>query len=308
MQSAYITHPDCARHSMGADHPECAARLGAINDHLLVKGLLDHMIEIDAPLAGEEQLVRAHSALYVRELMAMAPAEGFVHVDPDTSMNPHTLAAALRAAGAAIEATDLVLGGRVATAFCNVRPPGHHAERAAAMGFCFFNNVAVGIHHALDVHGLERVALIDFDVHHGNGSADIFRDDARVLMCSIFEKNLYPFNGEEATGANMVNVGLDPGAGGEAFRNAVRDRWLPALEAFRPQLIYVSAGFDAHREDDLGHLGLVEADYAWVTRCLVDVAARHSGGRVISCLEGGYALSALARSAAAHIRVLIGAD
>lgn len=308
MSSAYITHADCARHSMGAGHPERAERLGAINDHLLIKGLLDHMIEVDAPLASEEQLLRAHSALYVRELAAMSPREGHVQIDPDTSMNPHSLTAALRAAGAAVEATDLVLGGRVSTAFCSVRPPGHHAERAAAMGFCFFNNVAVGIHHALDAHGLERVALIDFDVHHGNGSSDIFRDDARVLMCSIFEKDLYPFNGEQATGANMVNVGLAPGAAGDALRAAVRDHWLPALEAFRPQLIFISAGFDAHREDDIAHLGFVESDYAWVTRELMEVAARHCGGRVISCLEGGYALSALARSAAAHVRVLIGAD
>ncbi|MBN8480797.1 MAG: histone deacetylase family protein [Xanthomonadales bacterium] len=308
MRSAYITHPDCSRHSMGVDHPECPARLGAINDQLLIKGLLDHMTEFDAPLASVEQLGRAHSLLYVNEILAMAPSEGYVHVDPDTSMGPHTVPAALRAAGAAIEATDLVLGGRVETAFCSVRPPGHHAERAAAMGFCFFNNVAVGIHHALDVHGLERVALIDFDVHHGNGSADIFRDDERVLMCSIFEKNLYPFNGEEANGTNMVNVGLAPGTGGEALRAAVTDRWLPALDAFRPQLVYVSAGFDAHREDDMSHLGFVESDYAWVTRRIMEVAARHCGGRVISCLEGGYVLSPLARSAAAHIRVLIGAD
>ena len=308
MRSAYITHPDCARHSMGAGHPESAARLGAINDHLLIKGLLDHMVEIEAPLASLEQLGRAHSALYVNEIVAMAPSEGYVHVDPDTSMNPHTLPAALRAAGAAIEATDLVLGGRIDTAFCSIRPPGHHAERAAAMGFCFFNNVAVGIRHALDVHGLERVALVDFDVHHGNGSADIFRGDERVLMCSIFEQDLYPFNGAEATGPNMVNVGLPPGSGGAAMRAAVSGGWLPALEAFRPQLVYVSAGFDAHREDDMGHLGFVEADYAWVTQRIMDVAERHCGGRVISCLEGGYVLSPLARSAAAHIRVLIGAD
>jgi acetoin utilization deacetylase AcuC-like enzyme len=196
MLSAYITHPDCARHDMGPHHPECPERLGAINDHLLVKGLLDYMVQHDAPLATEEQLGRAHTSLYVRELFEAAPKDGLVQVDPDTCMNPHTLPAALRAAGAAVEATNLVLAGQAPTAFCNIRPPGHHAERAAAMGFCFFNNVAVGIRHALDVHGLERVALIDFDVHHGNGSEDIFRGDDRVLMCSIYEKGLYPFNGE----------------------------------------------------------------------------------------------------------------
>ncbi|WP_310564079.1 histone deacetylase family protein [Hydrogenophaga sp.] len=308
MLSAYITHPDCARHDMGAHHPECPERLSAINDHLLVKGLLDYMIPYDAPLATEEQLGRAHTSLYVRELMAMAPKEGTHQVDPDTSMNPWTLPAALRAAGAAIEATELVLAGKASTAFCSVRPPGHHAERAAAMGFCFFNNVAVGMRHALDAHGLQRVALIDFDVHHGNGSEDILRGDERVLMCSIFEKGLYPFNGEQATGPNMVNVGLPTRSGSEAFRAAVTEHWIPALDAFRPELIYISAGFDAHREDDMGNLGLVEADYGWVTQELMKVADKHCKGRVISCLEGGYVLSSLARSVAAHVRVLIGAD
>lgn len=308
MLAAYITHADCARHEMGSQHPECPERLGAINDQLLVKGLLDYMLPYDAPLATEEQLGRAHSSLYVQELMALAPTEGHVQVDPDTSMNPYTLKAALRAAGAAVQATDLVLAGEVPAAFCAVRPPGHHAERGAAMGFCFFNNVAVGIRHALDVHGLERVALIDFDVHHGNGSEDIFRGDSRVLMCSIFEKGLYPFNGENAVGPNMVNVGLPTRSGSDAFRDAVQTHWIPALDAFRPQLIYISAGFDAHREDDMGNLGLVEADYEWVTQQLVAVAKRHGQGRVISCLEGGYVLSPLGRSAAAHVKALIGAD
>ena len=308
MLSAFISHADCARHDMGAHHPECPERLGAINDHLLVKGLLDYMVPYDAPLATEEQLGRAHASLYVKEIFDAAPTEGLRAVDPDTNMCPHTLQAALRAAGAAVQATDLVLAGEAPTAFCNIRPPGHHAERSAAMGFCFFNNVAVGIRHALDVHHLERVALIDFDVHHGNGSEDIFRGDERVLMCSIFEKGLYPFNGEQAVGPNMVNVGLPSRSGSDAFRAAVMEHWLPALEAFRPQLIYISAGFDAHREDDMGNLGLVEADYAWVTQQLMKVAEKHCHGRVISCLEGGYVLSPLARSVAAHVRVLIGAD
>lgn len=308
MLSAYITHTDCMRHEMGPHHPECPDRLAAIADHLLVKGLLDYMHPFDAPLATEEQLARAHSALYVREIISASPAEGYHLVDPDTSMNPHTVQAALRAAGAAVRATDLVLSGEVPTAFCSVRPPGHHAEHDKTMGFCFFNNVAVGIRHALDVHGVQRVALVDFDVHHGNGSEDIFKGDERVLMCSIFEKGLYPFSGEDARGPNMVNVGLPSRSGSQAFREAVTHQWLPALEAFRPQLIYVSAGFDAHREDDMGNLGLVEGDYEWVTRQLMEVARRHCGGRVISCLEGGYVLSPLARSAAAHVKVLIGAD
>ncbi|MEF7617296.1 histone deacetylase family protein [Aquincola sp. MAHUQ-54] len=308
MTAAFITHADCARHEMGPQHPECPERLAAIHDHLLIKGLLDYMTPYDAPLATEAQLARAHSAMYVRELIASSPAEGHRQVDPDTCMCPHTVQAALRAAGAAVQATDLVLGGEASAAFCCVRPPGHHAGQASAMGFCFFNNVAVGVRHALDVHGLRRVAVIDFDVHHGNGSEDIFRGDERVLMCSIFEQGLYPFTGEGATGPNMVNVGLPTRSGGERFREAVTQRWLPALDAFAPELIYVSAGFDAHREDDMGNLGLVEADYEWVTQQLMGVARRHCEGRMISCLEGGYVLSPLARSVAAHVKVLIGAD
>ena len=308
MLAAYITHPDCNRHEMGDQHPECPERLAAINDQLLLRGLLDYMLPYDAPLATEEQLGRAHTSLYVREILDAAPLEGYAQIDPDTKMNPFTVRAALRAAGAAIQATDLVLSGQVPAAFCAIRPPGHHAERAAAMGFCFFNNAAVGIRHALDVHGLSRVALIDFDVHHGNGSEDILAGDERVLMCSIFEKGLYPFNGEEAKGPNMCNVGLPSRSGSEAFRAAVTEQWIPALDAFKPELIFISAGFDAHREDDMGNLGLLDGDYEWVTRQLMAVAQRHAKGRVISCLEGGYVLNPLARSVAAHVKVLIGAD
>jgi acetoin utilization deacetylase AcuC-like enzyme len=312
MLPAYITHPDCARHEMGPGHPECPERLAAIGDQLLARGLLDYMVPYDAPLATETQLERAHSAMHVLRMLSAPVESGYLEVDPDTRMNPHTLRAALRAAGAAVQATDLVLGGVAPAAFCAVRPPGHHAERDGAMGFCFFNNVAVGIRHALDVHGLQRVALIDFDVHHGNGSEDILAGDHRVLMCSIFETGFYPFNGDQARSLkdapNMVNVGLAPRSGSEAFRTAVTQHWLPALDHFRPELIYISAGFDAHREDDMGNLGLVDADYEWVTRELMTVARRHARGRVISCLEGGYVLNPLARSVAAHVRVLIGAD
>jgi acetoin utilization deacetylase AcuC-like enzyme len=306
--SAYITHPDCLRHDMGEGHPECAERLGAVRDQLLISGLLDHMSVHEAPLATEEQLVRAHSLGHVRRLAAASPQDGLVAVDPDTCMNPFTYTAALRAAGAAVLATDLVLAGTAPTAFCCVRPPGHHAERDSAMGFCFFNNVAVGIRHALAVHGIERIALIDFDVHHGNGSEDILCDDPRVLMCSTFERGLYPFSGETARGPRMLNVGLASRSGSAPFRDAVSAHWMPALNAFEPQLIYVSAGFDGHREDDMGNLGLVESDFAWVTRQVMTVARRHAQGRVISCLEGGYAMSALGRSATAHIKALISAD
>ncbi len=308
MLPAYISHPDCLKHAMGEQHPECPERLGAVQDMLLIKGLLDFMHPYEAPLATEQQLAQAHSSRYIHTLAALSPRQGSVRVDPDTSMNPHSYQAALRSAGAAVLATDLVLTQGAGTAFCNVRPPGHHAEYAAAGGFCFFNNVAVGIRHALNVHGLERVALVDFDVHHGNGSEDILHDDERVLMCSIFEDKLYPFSGNQARGPNMVNIALPARSGGEPLRQAVTGHWLPALERFRPQLIFISAGFDGHRDDDMGNLGLVEADFAWVTRQIVAVAERHCQGRIVSCLEGGYELSSLGRSAAAHVRALLGID
>ncbi|MYN46737.1 histone deacetylase family protein [Pseudoduganella sp. FT93W] len=308
MLPVYISHPDCLKHSMGDQHPECPERIGAVNDMLLIKGLLDFMQPMDAPLATEKQLAQAHASLYIHELAAQSPKEGTVQVDPDTSMNPYTYQAALRAAGAAVMATDMVLTKGAGTAFCNVRPPGHHAEYSAAGGFCFFNNVAVGIRHALNVHGLERVALVDFDVHHGNGSEDILHDDERVLMCSIFEDKLYPFCGNVPRGPNMVNVALPARSGSDALRQAVLEKWIPALDQFRPQLIFISAGFDGHRDDDMGNLGLVEADYAWITKQIVAVAQRHCQGRIVSCLEGGYVMSSLARSAAAHVKVLLGMD
>jgi len=307
MLGAYITHSDCALHEMGAGHPECPARLGAINDMLLTKGLMHYLVSFEAPLATDESLALAHAMHHVRQIVAESPTQGHRQLDPDTAMNSHTLVAARRAAGAAVLATDLVINGEYPVAFCNVRPPGHHAKRDESMGFCIFNNVAVGVRHALDVRGLSRVALIDFDVHHGNGTEDIFYDDPRVLMCSTFQSGLYPFNGDQPMGPNMVNIGLPSRSRGDVFQEAVLTHWIPALEAFQPELIYISAGFDGHYEDDMGNLGLLERDYEWVTQQIMQVALRHSQGRVISCLEGGYNLSALARSASAHVRALIGA-
>ncbi len=306
MRTAFVSHPDCLRHDMGAHHPECPARLGAVEDRLIASGLMPGLDPHEAPLADASQLERVHSASYVASLAEAAPASGIVHLDPDTAMNPHTHRAALRAAGAAVRATDLVATGGAATAFCNIRPPGHHAERGRAMGFCFFNNVAVAAAHALEHHGLERVAIVDFDVHHGNGTEDIFRDDPRVLMVSTFQHPFYPYSGVEGRSERMVNVPLAAYSTGRQFREAVTAHWLPALEAFRPQMLFVSAGFDAHRDDDMASLGLVEADYAWVTERLVEVAGRHAGGRIVSVLEGGYELQALGRSAAVHIRALAG--
>jgi acetoin utilization deacetylase AcuC-like enzyme len=308
MPTAYITHPDCRRHEMGEGHPECPERLDAISDYLVSTRLMALLAPYDAPLATREQLGRAHSSLYVNEIFAAAPSQGYLHLDPDTAMNPHSLTAALRAAGAAVLGAELVMRGEMKRAFCAVRPPGHHALRDAAMGFCLFNNAAVGIRHALDVLGVERVALVDFDAHHGNGSEDILAGDERVLMASTFQRDFYPFQGDVPRGPNMVNVGLPAGASGEDLRRAVTGAWLPALDRFRPQLVFISAGFDGHLADDMSGLRWNEEDYAWVTREIAALSERHCGGRIVSCLEGGYHLFHLARSAAAHLRVLAGLD
>ena len=310
MSTALYTHPDCQRHDMGHGHPECPERLGAVLDHLRATGLDLALDWRDAPMADEQDLQRAHSAAYLSELKATLlrlQAQGSTQaLDPDTSAGPGTWAAVNRAAGAAVAATDAVLDGAVQNAFCAVRPPGHHATRDQAMGFCFFNNVAVAARHALDVRGLERVAIIDFDVHHGNGTEDIVAGDDRILMCSFFQHPLYPYCGAEPLADNMVNVPVPPYTRGPAVRELIEQHWMPRLEAFAPEMLFVSAGFDAHREDGLAQMGLVEADYAWITQSLMDVAQRHCRGRIVSCLEGGYNLGALGRSVAAHLRVLAG--
>jgi acetoin utilization deacetylase AcuC-like enzyme len=287
-------------------HPECPARLGAIEDRLIASGLLDLLLYHEAVPATREQLARVHSAAHLDHLTALAPqGADLAEVDPDTWMNASTLDAAHRAAGAVVRAVDLVLAGAADNAFCNVRPPGHHAERGRAMGFCFFNNVAVGAAHALAAHGLERVAIADFDVHHGNGTEVIFADTTQVLVCSTYQHPFYPYT-TPLERPTLVHCPLPSGTDGMGFRAAVEQQWLPRIDAFAPELILVSAGFDAHLEDEMGGLRLVEADYAWVTHELVELANRHAGGRLVSALEGGYALSALGRSAAAHVRVLLG--
>ncbi len=305
MPTAYITHPSSLLHDMGPYHPECPDRLHAISDRLISAGLDVYLRHYTAPAATHDQLARVHGEGYLATIADESPTSGLHFIDPDTAMNPHSLDAARHAAGALVLATDLVMRGECRSAFCAVRPPGHHAERNRAMGFCLFNNVAVGAAHAIAAHGVERVAIIDFDVHHGNGTEDIFTDDPRVLMVSTFQHPLYPYSGTETVSAHMVNIPLAAGSGGDAFRVAVRGHWVPALERHRPELLFVSAGFDAHREDPLAGLKLTEADYAWVTRELVAIANRHAKGRIVSTLEGGYALSALGRSAAEHIRELL---
>ncbi len=312
MSTAYYSHAECRLHDMGDGHPECPQRLDAIADQLLASGLSVALDQRDAPLATLAQVERAHTANYVtqlREFMEQVQASGTSrHLDPDTVVCPGTWRAALRSAGAAVAATEAVVRGEVENAFCCVRPPGHHATRSETMGFCFFNNVAIAARHALDVlgpeFGITRVAIIDFDVHHGNGTEDIIAGDDRVLMASFFQHPLYPGSGAVPKGTNMVNVPIPPYTRGMAVREMIDVMWMPRLEEFAPQMLFISAGFDAHREDDLGQLGLVEADYEWITRRLKDVADRHCGGRIVSCLEGGYALSALGRSVVAHVRVL----
>ena len=304
MTIAFISHRDCLLHDMGAHHPECPDRLGAIQDRLIAAGLDIYLSYHDAPAVTMEQLLRVHPQNYIDLVHDSAPEHGIHHLDPDTAMSPGTLKAALRAAGAGILATDLVMKKEVPAAFCAVRPPGHHAERAKSMGFCFFNNIAVAARHALDQWGLQRVAVIDFDVHHGNGTEEILAGDMRVLMCSIFQHPFYPYCGTENPAPNMCNVPVKAGTRGDGFRDIVTTQWLPRLREFKPEMIFISAGFDAHYEDDMASLGLVESDYAWVTEQLLQVAKESAQGRVVSMLEGGYALSALARSVSAHIKAL----
>src|SRR5690242_9385207 len=307
MDTAFISHPDCLLHDMGAYHPERPARLKAIDDELISCGLMSKLIRYLAPLATLEQLERVHTPEYIASLEAAAlraSSAGLAYLDPDTAMNRYSLKAAYRAAGAVILATDLVMEERVKNAFCSVRPPGHHAERDRAMGFCLFNNIAAGAAHALEAYALERIAIIDFDVHHGNGTEDIFRNDPRVMMASIFQHPFYPYSGVAGRSERMVNVPLAAGSGGEIFRKVVSQFWMPELERFKPQMLFVSAGFDAHQDDELASLNLVEEDYAWVTEKIREAAQKYASGRIVSALEGGYALPALARSVAAHLRVL----
>jgi acetoin utilization deacetylase AcuC-like enzyme len=308
MNLAFISHRDCEEHRMGAHHVEIPERLHAIGDRLIASGIEMLVTHYDAPKATRAQLLWAHDGDYVDRIFEAAPSapDVLTWVDGDTAMNSGTLSAALRAAGAATLAVDLVMSDRHHAAFCAVRPPGHHAERRAAMGFCFFNNVAVGAYHAIEAYGLERIAIVDFDVHHGNGTEDIVAGDRRILFCSSFQHPFYPGSGADSTAENVINIPLPARTDGAGFRAAVEQRWLPRLEAFAPQLVMVSAGFDAHAEDDMAHLSLREPDYAWITKQLHDLAGRHAHERIVSCLEGGYNLSALGRSVSTHIDELIG--
>ena len=312
-KTGYFTHTDCWKHEMGPGHPECPERLDAIERQLLASGLADLLDRREAPLAPIGDIELAHDRMLVAAIRGLsdqladdilAGGPNHVQIDPDTSLNVHTWSAALRAAGAAIAATDSVIAGEMANAFCAVRPPGHHAERGKAMGFCFFSNIAIAAKYALERHGLKRVAIVDFDVHHGNGTADIVRGDERILMVSFFQHPLFPFSGADSVAPNMVNLPVPAYTRGMDVRELIDMMWMPRLEEFRPEMIFISAGFDAHRDDDLGQMNLTEQDFAWITARIKQVADRHAKGRIVSALEGGYHLGALGRSVEAHIRVL----
>jgi len=302
----FITHPDCLKHDMGRGHPESPVRLSAILKEIESLGLnklLDHW---NAPLASEQELLRVHTSQYLEALLEIKVGEDERYaLDADTSLNRYSLAAARYASGAVVLAVDQVMRAAADNAFCAVRPPGHHALPHRAMGFCIFNSVAVGAAHALEAWGLERIAICDFDVHYGNGTADMFAKDERVLMCQTFQHPFYPYQGGDTYNLHMINVGLKSGSGSLKFQESIEQHWVPALNAFKPQMILISAGFDAHHDDPLGGLDLLETDYAFATRLLMEVAQTHAQGRVISALEGGYDPGALGRSVAAHLKELL---
>ena len=303
----YITHPDCSLHNMRSWHPESAKRLAAIHDRLCGTDLIWCLKEMQAPQATEEDILRCHQADYVNFIRANIPSEGYFNIDnEETSLNPHTWTAALRAAGAGILAVDELMQGRAKNAFCSVRPPGHHAESNKSMGFCFINNAAVAARYAIDKYDVSRIAIVDFDVHHGNGTEQIFANDPHVEMFSFFQHPFFPYSGAEEVASNMHNVPLKAYSGRQEIEEAVKTVWLPMMDAFQPELIVICAGFDAHRDDDMGQMMLVEQDFVWLTKELMAVADRHCHGRIISLLEGGYNLNALARSAVEHIRALAG--
>lgn len=306
MTTAYITHEDCLLHNMGPDHPESPVRLQAIRKVLERTGLMDHMDQLTAVPATPEQIQLAHAKLHLKKLEMKVPSEGVVYTDDDTALCPHSLDAAQLAAGGVILATNRVLSGKATNAFCAVRPPGHHAEYNLPMGFCFFNNVAIGACHALLQEGIERVAVLDFDVHHCNGTVDIFKDRPEVLVCSTFQHPYYPERYTTIERPNIVNCPIPAYSENTVFREAIEKHWIPALEAHKPDVIFISAGFDAHKEDPMADLNLDEEDYRWVTQQIMQVANNHSKGRIVSVLEGGYNPVALAFSVQAHLEVLAG--
>ncbi|MBZ9556683.1 MULTISPECIES: histone deacetylase family protein [Modicisalibacter] len=306
MITAFISHPYCDRHHMGPAHPESPQRLESIRSHMALAGVLQQTMQADARQASDEQISRIHPLRYLKALARCVPDQGLINLDNDTLMNPDSLKAARYAAGAAVAGVDRVFRHQADNVFCAVRPPGHHAELSEAMGFCFFNNVAVAAAHARAQYGIRRVAIIDFDVHQCNGTIDIFGGDPDTLICTSYQYPFYPWRYLRPEFDNVVDTPLEAGCDGATFRARVERDWLPALQAHRPELVLVSAGFDAHRDDPLADICLDETDYHWVTTLLMDVARSHADNRLVSVLEGGYSLEALGRSATAHVRALLG--
>lgn len=304
MATAFISHPDTLQHIMDGGHPESPARITAISNKLAASDLNRVLQKHTAPLATDEHLLRVHTTRYVSYIRNIAPRAGLVRLDPDTAMGPMTLSAVLHATGAVILATDLVMQGKAGNAFCCVRPPGHHAGPERSAGFCIFNHVAAGVAHVIARYDLDRVAIIDFDVHHGDGTEAIFKDNPKVMLCSTFQHPFYPGRGAESRTERMINVPLAAGTNGKTFRQAVEQEFAPALARFKPQMLFVSAGFDAHTRDPLAQLELEDGDYVWITEFIKSVAGKHAQDRIVSSLEGGYQLEALAESALAHIGVL----
>ncbi|MDI9818864.1 MULTISPECIES: histone deacetylase family protein [unclassified Legionella] len=305
MTIGFISHPDCLLHKMGDYHPEQPARLQVIEQEVFNSDLKQFLQYYQAPLATREQLLRVHEESYVEFIYQASPKEGFVPLDPDVLMNPYSLTAALRAAGSVIKGVDLVMNNEVDTVFCNVRPPGHHAERDKAMGFCLFNNVAVGVAYAMEHFNLKQIAIIDFDVHHGNGTENIFLQENRVLYCSTFEHPFYPFSGAYTKSRHIINIPLPAGTMGEQFREQVEEHWLNQIAEFAPEMIFFSAGFDAYYQDELADLMLTADDYLWITQKIKKIAIQFSEGRMVSVLEGGYNLNGLGQCVLAHLRGLI---
>lgn len=306
MSTAFISHPDCHDHDTGEGHPENARRLSAIEDRLLSSSISHFLKYLDAPEVTREQLLRAHTAQYLSMLDAVMPRQGYVRLDPDTVVSPGTLQAAKRAAGSVVLAVDQIMSGQIRNAFCSIRPPGHHAEHDRALGFCIYNNIAVGVKHALDVYDLKRVAVVDFDVHQGNGTEDILLGDERVLYCSTFQHPFFPYTTLPENNENVISIPLDASAKSAEFRAAVKDHWIPALERFKPEMIFISAGFDAHQDDDMSYVSLTDADFRWVIEEIVRIADISASGHIVSTLEGGYEIHSLARCVETHIRVLMG--
>lgn len=304
MSVAIISHPQCIEHDLGPYHPEQPSRLNVVNDQLISSGLGYVCPQYNSDKITREHLLKVHDSEYIDSLYANAPTTGSYNIDGDTQMMKETLGAAEHAAGAGVMAIDLLMEKKHRAAFCPVRPPGHHAEKSRAMGFCFFNNVAIAAMYAIDKYNLKRIAIIDFDVHHGNGTQDIFEGKAEVLFCSSFEHPLYPFSGEGKTADNVMNIPLPASTKSQEYRAAV-SKWFAAIDDFSPELIIISAGFDGHIADDMSSHALVDPDYHWLTAELVTLADQHCEGRILSMLEGGYAIHALGRTVIAHLKALL---